>query len=505
MNWVQIRPLLGNWPGGSEPPIFVITADENGDAVIELAWNPQDLRAPSSFLNTPTRYYSTDVPLNATMTNDDGSTRTLNIPMSTSPSSQVIPDAAALQAMGTFFGISLGNMLMYLWRHLPDSDPNRKALAEIFGHPVFREQIPDVNTRAGILKLWLFAGPGGPPPRPSTRSLLPRLLDRQAVTGSNVTQSIVTKLDLRGGKTLVDNLLALLQITPHPDIVAPAQEHLVDDVLTEILDPNGQVNQGEASTCALTSMQTFLITLHPAEYARLQLGLLSASGTIQLANGDTVVVPAAIFQVARYPQAATLAFLVRNYSELAFQATILKYALGPAFPSYDPTTPPNSPTGVNTVFQRTVNVGASSSQMERALKGLFNANFTTHSVQLASDPGWPSYATIQTRQPGLRDSFLRDLPVRQQQLVLVVYWASLPSDPKSGGHAILVIRSEGGRVFFKNPQYAGSSPIPGMVQGGNGTNPPRRFEDPSAALESITETDLATWILWYHTPDQAIL
>ena len=47
MNWVRIHPMIHNWPGGGPPPTFDISADENGSVVVELAWDPQALSAPS--------------------------------------------------------------------------------------------------------------------------------------------------------------------------------------------------------------------------------------------------------------------------------------------------------------------------------------------------------------------------------------------------------------------------------------------------------------------------
>lgn len=587
MNWVRIHPLIANWPGGGPPPTFEITADENGTAVVELAWDPQALMAPASYPDA-LRYYSSGTVFNKTITRDNGSNLTVNVPaqtiqlngnratwvmpaalweayreeslkslstpprstfsrnlyyrvrvtpagsstahiwpldseltgarsraapligilaISATPASQVLPDTAAIQAMG---GIPIlaptlfGDLLSVLWNSLPQADPSRQALAALFAHQVYQAQ--SVAFRAKLLKLWLLAGP-------NMRPRLPQLLNRVVVTGSNTTQPAILRTDALGTNTLVDNLLALPFIIPHPDIInanarnaVRAREQLLDDVLNEILDPNGQINQGEAGTCSTTSMQTLLITVNPAEYVRLQLGLLSAAGTVQMADGSTVTVPPSIFRVdTRYPGAQAWAFLVRNFSELAFQATLLKLGLGSAFPAYNPSAPPNSPNGVNTVFQTTVSQGLTQDQMERALKGLFKANFTTRSVRNASDAGWPVYTVIQTRQPGVRDTLRTTLPTRLQPLVLSMYWSALPNQPNSGAHAVLALRAENGRVFFKNPQYSGLRPPSGVAAGGNGASPPRRYEDPTGALESMTDADLATWILWYHVPDQAVI
>jgi hypothetical protein len=68
----------------------------------------------------------------------------------------------------------------------------------------------------------------------------------------------------------------------------------------------------------------------------------------------------------------------------------------------------------------------------------------------------------------------------------------------------MAVRRDNGRLFHKNPQDAGSNPQPGIVSGGLRTNPPRRFEDPTQSLESISEADLAT-CKGYWIPGSVIL
>src|SRR5262245_637027 len=79
MNWVRIYPFIERWPGGGPPPTFNIAADENGAAVVELAWDRQALSAQASDTDA-LRYYSSDVAFNATITNDDGSNRNISVP-----------------------------------------------------------------------------------------------------------------------------------------------------------------------------------------------------------------------------------------------------------------------------------------------------------------------------------------------------------------------------------------------------------------------------------------
>ena len=79
MTWVRMHPFIANWPGGGDPPVFEINSDENGAAVVELAWDPQALLAPASYTDN-LRYYSTDVPFNGTVSRVDGGSRSVSVP-----------------------------------------------------------------------------------------------------------------------------------------------------------------------------------------------------------------------------------------------------------------------------------------------------------------------------------------------------------------------------------------------------------------------------------------
>jgi hypothetical protein len=212
-----------------------------------------------------------------------------------------------------------------------------------------------------------------------------------------------------------------------------------------------------------------------------------------LANNNTADVPAGILKIANYASVAGQPFLVRTFSELAFQAAMLKYALGTSFPALTGT-----PQNMNEIFQTTINRGLNANQSKRSLDALFNVNFTSHYVPMpvnSTDAGWLA------AQTAIRDGLVRDLPGRQQQILFAMFW----SQPYNFGHVVVGIRRDGGRIYFKNPQYPGSIPTPGIVRGGNGTNPPRIYEDPAQSLESISESDLATWIKGYWVPDRVLL
>lgn len=580
MTWARIHPYLKNWPGGGPPPVFEINADENGTAVIDLAWDPQALRNPASYQDQ-LRFYSSGDPFSATVARASGNgslsisipTQTITLtgnraewampadlwagyveeslkrlaaggpatnfsgnlyyrvrmtptnaaqatiwpadaaltgsgaasaphitilPMSASVASQVVPDDAAVSGLG---GIPLipnlyANLLRAIWTGAPETDPVRRSLQDVFAHPTFKS-VP-VGARTDILKLWLFAG--------NSRARLPRLLSRQVVTGSNVTTPVVSKIAYKGGKNLVQNLLDLVLTSPHPDLGAQTREQIVDDVITEILDPNGQVNQGMAGTCVPTSIQAFLINVNPAEYARLQVGWLGRTGSVELADGSTASVPPGVLQIARYstPVAGwtptNSGFFARTYSEMAFQGAMLKFAKGASFPSSNGTE-----AQTQAVFRYTFENGLSMAERKKAVDALFGVTFRNSTESWPPDTG-VAFATGQT---ALATAFVADLTAHPRQLLLAMYWGNaprlpLPAGSSWGGHVVVPIRVDGGRVFFKNPQYAGSNPG-AKVAGGTDNNPPRRYEDPSSSLESMTIADLAQWIKSYSVSDTALI
>lgn len=586
MTWVRMHPFITNWPGGGGPPVFEINSDENGSAVIELAWDPQALMAPAMYPD-PLRYYSTSQAVSVAIPRANGAgtlavnvpaqpislagnratwvmpaalwagyveetLKTLNSPptttfsnnlyyrvrvtppggatatiwpidpvltsgdaasaphigilrMSATAASQVMPDEDAVKGLGGVPGLFpdlWATVLRGIWQSLPETDPVRVSLTAVFAHDQFKSA--PVVTRSDILRLWLFGG--------RSREKIPALLSRRAVTGTNVATPIIQKVALKGGKALVQQLVALLDMAPHPDLGATSREQIIDDVITEILDPNGQMNQGGAGLCVPTSIQAFLINVNPAEYARLMLGWLSTSGSAELANGSTATVPPGIFQIARYAPTVTptgtvnvtnAGFRYRTFSEMAFQGAIMKYAQGAAFPAADGTE-----ATTQKIFLYVYSGGLNDTQTKTALDGIFGVNFKLSAV------AWPPSPTLPATQQAITAAFLADLAFKQQQILVAVYWGKPPSTPVPAGtapgsffstHAICALRHEGGRVFYKNPQYAGSNPLPWAVAGGNDINPPRRYEDVTSALESITEADLQQWIYWYLVPDTAVI
>lgn len=557
-NWVRIRPVLYNWTLTDTPPSFEITADENGSAVIELAWDPQAMMNPSVYAD-PLRYYHSGEDFNHNITNANGSTQTINVPAQTinlnqgravwavpqalwdgyreealkslatpptstfsrrlyyrvryqpvgasevmlwppdasindnpsapsmgiialrsAPASQVVPDQAAVNAMG---GVPVvapslwSDMLMMYWRTLPESSADRQSLVNIFSHRFFTNFI-ETEVRGKILKLWLFAG--------RVRQRIPDMLSEQFRTQFGLENTVFKQTDLRNEGMLIDHLLAMTGMDFHSDMTGVlVGEQVIDDILSEITDPNGQNVFGTMGNVSITGLNAFMILQNAAEYVRLLKGLMSPAGQVRMANGDTLEIPEGIYRVQSETPPANPTFVARRFAELALLSAALKYALRNAYPDYDPSAAVYDPNGVGQAFFSAIRRGLTEAQLTRVLSALLGRNVR------ASNRG-PS--------PAVRDAFRDALNQSQHPLLLTLWWGAQPGSSSGvGGHTVVALREDAGRIFFRNPLYAGTSPPVTAVANTATGNPPRRHEDPTEALESIGDADLGQWIMWYHS------
>ena len=547
--WVRIRPTFYNWTVADTPPSFEIFANENGRAIIELAWGSQDIPNPPVFDPAePLRYYQTGEPIDVTVVqadgtnlaiqldeqiiqlvdnkatwtmpqvlwdgyrqelrkggqtppasqmqpmiyyrvrfeptgagspvvwpNDDSFRSPLNnrmgiIGLNAAPSTQVRPDQQAVDAMPR-----LKQQLEDLWEVLPPTHPDHAALMAIFTHRLFTNHI-ETEIRGKILSLWMLAGPA--------RQRLHLLIERMHRNDNGLEMTVFKQRCLRDNTMLIDHLLALSNIVPHPEIPGmQVSEQILDDVLNEILDPNGQGNQGDARVGVPSAIQTLLINANAAEYVRLLRGLLSPQAATTLANGDAVTLPAGIYRAILHAGAQGDPFLVRTNSECAFQTAVMAKALGSRFPTIDPAAPPNAPQGANTALQRIMNDTLSDTQIEGVLGALLNRRHRANTA----DPS-----------ERLRNEFIAALEASGVPVLTHLCWNAPFGQTGAKEQAVVALRTEGGRVFFKNPRYAGSEPFAAtLTVNSSATLPPRRHDDPLQALESIGSDDLAAWLTGY--------
>ncbi len=83
------------------------------------------------------------------------------------------------------------------------------------------------------------------------------------------------------GDTLMTNLSELHQ----QPMARGLQGDPFREILAQVEDP-GLIKQGARGTCTVTTVEHLLATREPAEYVRLAGGLVSASGAVELRNGD---------------------------------------------------------------------------------------------------------------------------------------------------------------------------------------------------------------------------
>ncbi len=116
-----------------------------------------------------------------------------------------------------------------------------------------------------------------------TASLMGALLEK--------SKEVLTAVDSKGA-TALSNLARLAQQPLNPKIAGDTtRADLLNSCLRDIVNPN-RVDQGDAPTCTVTSMQFELVADEPAEYARLLADLAGPDGRAQMRGGSYLEVEA---------------------------------------------------------------------------------------------------------------------------------------------------------------------------------------------------------------------
>ena len=265
-------------------------------------------------------------------------------------------------------------------------------------------------------------------------------------------KSALLDTDSKGGR-LLDSLHGIARDDLDPAFAENgiSRAELLFNVLQETAEP-GQINQDSYDTCTATSMQYMLNVINPAEYGRLMRGLLRPDGAVKLRNGDTLL----RVSDSIAPDSAT----DRTASERVFQAAVMDYGNGRKTYS--------NLTDASTLERRRGTEdddgGLYRREQDRALEGLFGERF-----RQAIAPG-NIVKLIEKREPEV--TYLR------------MHWG----EDKSGGHAVIGVKVENERVYFRNP-WGGSG-----TDGDLKSNPPRRIEDSTTGLESMTVADFKKWV-----------
>ncbi len=131
------------------------------------------------------------------------------------------------------------------------------------------------------------------------------------------TPGAATSLD-SNGKSLVENLAELASAPLNVALYAgTTKQRVLDEVLLQVANPN-RVEQGNAPTCTVTSMQFELVRDDASEYVRLMAGLTGVTGKVEMkGGGDLKLEPAALAQLNE-----------RQSSHAIFQSAAMEYGNG---------------------------------------------------------------------------------------------------------------------------------------------------------------------------------
>jgi hypothetical protein len=259
--------------------------------------------------------------------------------------------------------------------------------------------------------------------------------------------------------------------------------------MQEIQNPAGTINQHNRGTCAATTVQYNVAIDMFAEYARIAAGLASPSGSVQLANGETM---------NRVPDSLAQDDSVRSPSERLIQSAFMDFANGTltyrnnAGGSGQATETTNGRDGSFTE-DGTREAGLVAGESRRLLSAVtgreWQSNTTYASHRLERDASGfrramtgiydllPSAGPIDFRDPFVTVA-LRHQADPNARTPVGMDWGG-------GGHAVTVERIADGRVYFRNPWGA----QPEIAAGTMLNDPPRRMEDPSRGVASMTIED----------------
>jgi peptidoglycan hydrolase-like protein with peptidoglycan-binding domain/LysM repeat protein len=258
------------------------------------------------------------------------------------------------------------------------------------------------------------------------------------------------------------------------------RSRVTEQLLQEVADPSGNINQGNRGTCTVTSMSRDLAARNPAEYARIVTDL-STTGTSRLANGDNISVP---------PDAWRPDNGSRSHGERLIQSSLMQYATpgtayrnsaGPGADGINGT--PDD--GLDQHAGRNQAAGLVPSEEQRVLNGLYGRNYD-----------------IYTGSANFRDDRVDRMQRVREELAAGRGPVHVDLGWGPGGHAVEVTGvTPDGRVMIRNPWgrdvgpdfVPGSNPPQRTVNGtaGNNTNagPLRRTEDQAHGMESMSVDD----------------
>lgn len=227
----------------------------------------------------------------------------------------------------------------------------------------------------------------------------------------------LTDIDSKGN-TLLANLARLASEPLNTKAASDtSRSEVLESVLRDIANPN-RIDQGDAPTCTVTSMQFELVADEPAEYARLMADLTGPAGKAKMRGGGELVLEAG----------ETGARDQRSVSQTIFQNAAMEYGNG-RDSQFDPYAQKsvNQKTGAE---QR----GLKPAQQTQVLRQLFGVNYQSKQF-LTEAEGAKALEKI------------RDYTARGAQNRPIV----LQIDQGDFNHAVTLDSVKNDRVYFRDP------------------------------------------------------
>ncbi len=227
----------------------------------------------------------------------------------------------------------------------------------------------------------------------------------------------LTDVDSKGN-TLLSNLARLATEPLNPKAASDTtRSEVLEGVLRDIANPN-RIDQGDAPTCTVTSMQFELVADEPAEYARLMADLTGPNGKAKMRGGGELVLEAG----------ETGARDGRSVSHTIFQNAAMEYGNG-RDSQFDPYAQKsvNQKTGAE---QR----GLKPAQQTQVLRQLFGVNYESKQFLTEAD-GAKALEKLRT------------YTARGEQNRPIV----LQIDQGDVNHAVTLDSVKNERVYFRDP------------------------------------------------------
>jgi hypothetical protein len=222
------------------------------------------------------------------------------------------------------------------------------------------------------------------------------------------------------GQTMLSNLARMAQQPLNPSAASDTNKNeLMTSVLRDIVNPN-RIDQGDAPTCTVTSMQFELVNDQPSEYARLMADLTGPAGRAKMMGGSDLELQAG--------DAGAGARDNRSVSDALFQTAAMEFGNG-RDAQFDPYAGKsvNPTTGAE---QR----GLKPAQQTQVLRQLFGVNYESKNF-LSEAEGAKALEKLRTY----------DARKNQNRPII------LQIDQGDFNHAVSLEHVTDGRVFFRDP------------------------------------------------------